>query len=769
MLITGLRAKNFGCHAQIDMKFKSGLNGTLGQNGSGKSTVLDAIRFGITNESIAAGQRADNLRLGQKSGFVEVDFSHCGEDYTVRRSLENSRCKMTCGEKVWAKASEIDEHLEQLLQTKIDALLNNVFVGQHALDDILFKTNTERLKEFQDTFGLTRMAEAYRVLSTEISASSVTPGLEAQRDLLVAAARDAHKEMAVAEIELRDVTAKISDLMGVSEKVVVHESLVQLRDSRDKALRVMVTLDAEVKTLEKHIAEITVQIGELRLESANQAGHVIAAMTISGSHASAKAQRQTLTDELSRLVAVQPPTEPSADLQAELDKSAERLQKLEAMSKGELPLPQLPGDAELTTEYNDLASKITADIGADIHMLEGDLARELGVLKTFASGSCPTCLRPMDNFNPAAQQKKVDDVREALQAAKAARAERISLMMQRQASVSEELVKRKAAALASVNKALNGVRSDRHTLSQRVGNARKAEASYTAAQTRKVEVEDLLRNVPVISDESALAAAETVRANTERMTRLTDLQTKLSVSESKLTSIQAERGRVLSSMPQVDGSGLMSDEEYAKAKAMELEMNKLFATKRDVETRLGVAGARVHTQEQTVVQLNEQIEKESKAAVWSRLCSRARDIIHVSGLPTLMMKEYAARINKRVAYYLQVWEAPFRLFLDDSLSFRAIFDTGHELPAARLSGGQKIVASTSFRLAMSDTFAKNVGLLILDEPTNHLDKENVVHLQQLLVKLKQTAGASQRQIIIVTHEEQLVGFFDHTIQLAKLT
>jgi DNA repair exonuclease SbcCD ATPase subunit len=133
-----------------------------------------------------------------------------------------------------------------------------------------------------------------------------------------------------------------------------------------------------------------------------------------------------------------------------------------------------------------------------------------------------------------------------------------------------------------------------------------------------------------------------------------------------------------------------------------------------------------------------------------------------------MMKEYAARINKRIAHYLQVWEAPFRLYLDDSLSFQARFDTGFELPAARLSGGQKIVASTSFRLAMSDTFAKNVGLLILDEPTNHLDKENVVHLQQLLLKLKQFAGTAQRQIIIVTHEEQLVNFFDHTIQLAKI-
>ena len=76
------------------------------------------------------------------------------------------------------------------------------------------------------------------------------------------------------------------------------------------------------------------------------------------------------------------------------------------------------------------------------------------------------------------------------------------------------------------------------------------------------------------------------------------------------------------------------------------------------------------------------------------------------------------------------------------------------------SGGQKS------RVAFACLTYSKPHVVILDEPTNHLDKENVVHLQQLLVKLKQMAG--QRQIIIVTHEEQLVGFFDHTIQLAKI-
>lgn len=768
MLITGLRTKNWGCHPELNMVFKPGLNGIVGPNGSGKSTVLDGIRFGVANASISAGQRSDNLRTGQKSGFVEVDFTHGSSTYTVNRQVATSKCKMTCGEQVWSKAAEIDEFLESLLQTKIDALLNNVFVGQHAIDDILFKTNTERLKEFQDTFGLTRMADAYRVLSTEIASSSVTPGLVAQRDLLVVAAKEAHKELAAARADLQEVMAQINDRMWVSEKLVQHESLTSLREVREKALQAVAVITKNMAQLDEQITDLRTKLAELRLQIAMQSPQVVAAVTLSGQYATSKAQRKTLSDELQRIAAIPVPTESAAGLQPEIDKAAERQQKLGAMLTGSMPLPQLPGDAELAAEQLELTSKLKEDVGADIQMLAANLKREQETLQTFANGSCPTCLRPMESFDPSVQRQKVADVQAALTAAQDARNERIRLIKQRIAVLDDDLAKRKTAALAAVNKAFREAQAAHQGLAQRATALRNCEAAYAAAQQRGVEVQNQLREVPVILDEAARAAEEVVRANTERQRQVQEFETTLAVVTSRREAHEGERKRVQASMPQVNNADLMSDEEYTRARAIETELQQLFSTKRDVETRIGIADAKTQSQEQTVVQLNEQIGKESKVAAWSRICERARDVIHVSGLPTLMMKEYAAKINKRIAYYLQIWEAPFRLFLDDSLSFRALFDTGLELPAARLSGGQKIVASTSFRLAMSDTFAKNVGLLILDEPTNHLDKENVTHLQQLLVKLKQTAGASQRQIIIVTHEEQLVGFFDHTIQLAKL-
>lgn len=52
----------------------------------------------------------------------------------------------------------------------------------------------------------------------------------------------------------------------------------------------------------------------------------------------------------------------------------------------------------------------------------------------------------------------------------------------------------------------------------------------------------------------------------------------------------------------------------------------------------------------------------------------------------------------------------------------------------RCSAGQKMLASIIIRLALSDSFGQNCGILALDEPTNALDAENIDALADSLVE-----------------------------------
>jgi ATPase subunit of ABC transporter with duplicated ATPase domains len=165
-----------------------------------------------------------------------------------------------------------------------------------------------------------------------------------------------------------------------------------------------------------------------------------------------------------------------------------------------------------------------------------------------------------------------------------------------------------------------------------------------------------------------------------------------------------------------------------------------------------------------VTRLRARLTSEEDDTAWVNVVKRTRDTLHVTALPTIAMREYGAILNRRIAYYLELWEAPFQMWLDDAMEFRVRFPD-KELSAGRLSGGQKIVASTSFRFAMSDTFARQVSLLVLDEPSERLDQDNLLILYRVLTHLKEASKHAGRQIILVTHDEGLQGFLDHTVNV----
>ncbi|KAH8114569.1 AAA domain-containing protein [Phellopilus nigrolimitatus] len=75
----------------------------------------------------------------------------------------------------------------------------------------------------------------------------------------------------------------------------------------------------------------------------------------------------------------------------------------------------------------------------------------------------------------------------------------------------------------------------------------------------------------------------------------------------------------------------------------------------------------------------------------------------------------------------------------------------------RCSAGQKMLASIIIRLALSDSFGQNCGILALDEPTNALDVENIDALAGSLVDIiHERKNHANFQLIIITHDENFL-------------
>ncbi|KJE92253.1 zinc ion binding protein [Capsaspora owczarzaki ATCC 30864] len=75
----------------------------------------------------------------------------------------------------------------------------------------------------------------------------------------------------------------------------------------------------------------------------------------------------------------------------------------------------------------------------------------------------------------------------------------------------------------------------------------------------------------------------------------------------------------------------------------------------------------------------------------------------------------------------------------------------------RCSAGQKVLACLIIRMALSETFCLNCGILALDEPTTNLDKDNIDSLAHALAKLVESRRAQHNfQLLVITHDEDFV-------------
>lgn len=90
MLIKSVELKNVKSYSHETIEFLEGINGICGQNGHGKSTILEAIGYVLFD--YPPYKKIDDFRRhGEKSGYVAITVEGRDEiEYTITRKLGGS-------------------------------------------------------------------------------------------------------------------------------------------------------------------------------------------------------------------------------------------------------------------------------------------------------------------------------------------------------------------------------------------------------------------------------------------------------------------------------------------------------------------------------------------------------------------------------------------------------------------------------------------------------------------------------------------------------
>ena len=297
MLIHSLILENVKSYTLTSVEFTSGTNAIVGDNGSGKTTILEAIGFALFDH--LPYTQADFVREGQKSARVTLDFLSGWDErtYQVVRQCGSSSAYTVFDPELSLKICEGKADVSQFLRQHLgidagidaatdlaDLFSNAVGVPQGSFTAAFLDTPSRRKSIFDPLLRVAEYGRAYGRLRDPLRL------LEQQRneqEVISSGLKGELTRLPSASAQAKDLTARISNAEqecgSLQAALAAAESEKQsLENQRETLLTLQRSWQLQQQELEKHKQKLEtaqVRLSEaqdaLTSTEANQAGYEI--------------------------------------------------------------------------------------------------------------------------------------------------------------------------------------------------------------------------------------------------------------------------------------------------------------------------------------------------------------------------------------------------------------------------------------------------------------------------------------------------------------
>jgi len=331
-----IHVQNWRCFTDESVRFEDGVTVLYGNNGSGKSSLLEAAFFALYgSDALDSGTTMDDVvTTNEDTAEVTLSFAHRGESYEVTREIrvrgetyQEADLTTPPGQPDLDQIGAIDDLIEEELRLNAEDFLNSAYVQQGDVSRLIDASPTQRQRIIDNLLQMSKL-EQYRSRMDSIGTG-------------------VGRVAGTKEDQVQELTTQIKEYDEPriqSRKQQLHGFESELRAKRDA-----ITADKEKLKAEKAVAEEIVDAQEDAQEAVEEARDTAA--THMADLASAVNEYQSLQDE-------------STEAQSNVTQHQDELTSLFEVGTGDLN-EDFGAVEDIVTEATDKAETTVKDEVAD--------------------------------------------------------------------------------------------------------------------------------------------------------------------------------------------------------------------------------------------------------------------------------------------------------------------------------------------------------------------------------------------------------------------
>ena len=789
MILCKLTLENFKRYASHTIDFEEGLVGIIGKNGSGKSTIFEAILFALYGELQNKGYKEiirNSNATTKDPVVVELDFEFDGIEYKIIREFRgkalsaNAKLYKT-GELITSGAKEVTASIVKLTHMNKEAFLSTLFASQKELTTLSSKKPEDRKRMIRKLLGLEKidfiesnLIERSRELKREIKAFDEV--LLSKEEVTLKEEQIKEKKSSNSSLE-KEVELKCKELDSIKLQELdikkALEQFIQTKDKKQKAFSELELLQNTINAHKQNQSKYNKEIETLTKKQTELKGLESVKSEYIALHESIKEQeklkehtlrREGLEKEQVQLTQQWKKSKTNIlTLQSEVKEHDKYIQEEQELSK-QLESCKQELNKALEEEKN-LHGIITSeqrqinDINQKINNIQ-NLGRE---------SNCPTCTRPLleeydnvlDSLNSIIQDSQNNKIAQA------------NTKLEVVLKTKEELQKQNSTLQnnhVEISKLINLIENKKRDL-------QKEEEHFKTIEAKGIKNKQELEELQNYTYDSKIHEELTNKHN--------DLKSKyeyvlsLETTLKRMDKVKEELESTLKAIKEHTNTYDEKELEYKQIDYDEAQhkqkQTQFDTTQKEKDTKtvaLNELKVQIATLQGEIKTLQHALDENTKQL--AKVQNKKDDLLDYDKIK-VSLAEFKTKLNSKIApristfasdMYSRITKGKYQhIEVSNDFDF-FIYDEGVKYPIDRFSGGEIDLANLVLRIAISKTLrelsgASSIGFLAFDEVFGSQDEARRMEILEAFHTIKE----QYRQIFLISHELEIKEMFERVVEL----